>query len=85
MNLGCSAVNPNLPNCVDRRGGLFYSNDSETWSTEGLQNGADGAIYSLNTFAESLLNRQGNGSYGYDAITLGLNGMIVLVAGYDAS
>jgi hypothetical protein len=34
----------------------------------------DGAIFSLNTFEEEKLGRVGNGSYGYDTVTLGLLG-----------
>lgn len=71
---GCSATNPTLPACDNERGGVFLSNSSNSWSVESLQVGVDGAIYSLNTFEESLLSRMGNGSYGYDTITLGGNG-----------
>jgi hypothetical protein len=61
-------------NCANQRGYIFQSNVSTSWSTQGLQNGVDGAIYSLNTYEEGLLNRVGNGSYGYDTINLGLPG-----------
>ncbi|KAK0100581.1 hypothetical protein ONS95_007039 [Cadophora gregata] len=71
---GCVDVNPTLANCPDERGYIFQSNLSTTWSTQGLQNGIDGAIYSLNTYEESFLGRIGNGSYGYDTINLGIPG-----------
>ncbi|KAG4439853.1 hypothetical protein IFR05_004666 [Cadophora sp. M221] len=71
---GCVDVNPTLENCADERGYLFQSNLSTTWSTQGLQNGIDGAIFSLNTYEETLLGRSGNGSYGYDTINLGIPG-----------
>ncbi|KAH7357295.1 peptidase aspartic [Rhexocercosporidium sp. MPI-PUGE-AT-0058] len=71
---GCVDVNPTLQNCPNERGYLFQSNVSTTWSTQGLQNGIDGAIFSLNTYEESFLGRSGNGSYGYDTINLGVPG-----------
>jgi len=71
---GCVDVNPTLANCPDERGYIFQSNLSTTWSTQGLQNGVDGAIYSLNTYEESFLGRVGNGSYGYDIVNLGIPG-----------
>lgn len=72
--IGCDTVNPNLPNCADRRGGLFYSNKSTTFSTQGLANGRDGAIYELGTYEENFLDRSGNASYGRDTVSLGLSG-----------
>lgn len=72
--VGCSAVNPTLENCEGKRGELFQSNLSTTWSTQGLVNNPDGAIYSLNTVQETGLGLSGNGSYGYDTVTLGLPG-----------
>ncbi|PBP28567.1 acid protease, partial [Diplocarpon rosae] len=71
---GCVDVNPTLANCENERGYLFQSNLSTSWTTQGLQNGVDGAIYSLNTFEESLLGKSGNGSYGYDIVNLGIPG-----------
>ncbi|KAI6710754.1 hypothetical protein JHW43_006713 [Diplocarpon mali] len=71
---GCVDVNPSLENCENERGYLFQSNLSTSWTTQGLQNGVDGAIFSLNTFEESLLGKSGNGSYGYDTINLGIPG-----------
>jgi hypothetical protein len=71
---GCVNVNPDLANCEQRRGGLFQSNLSSTWSTQGIPNGVDGAIFSLETFEESLLGLDGNGSYGYDTVSFGLPG-----------
>lgn len=56
------------------RGGLLQSNLSTTWSTHGLQNGTDGAIYALESFEESLLGRDGTGSYGYDTASIGIPG-----------
>ena len=53
---------------------MFQSNHSESWSTQGIQNGIDGAIYSLNTFEEGNLNLLGNASYGFDTVNLGLPG-----------
>jgi hypothetical protein len=47
---------------------------STTWSTKGIQNGIDGAIFSLNTYEESFLGLSGNASYGYDTINLGVPG-----------
>ncbi|KAK4505338.1 hypothetical protein PRZ48_003301 [Zasmidium cellare] len=72
--VGCSQVNPTLQNCAGERGELFQSNLSSTWSTQGLVNNADGAIYSLNTVEEAGLGLSGNGSYGYDTVTLGIPG-----------
>ncbi|KAL2072917.1 hypothetical protein VTL71DRAFT_10241 [Oculimacula yallundae] len=71
---GCVDVNPTLANCADERGYLFQSNLSTSWSTQGLQNGVDGAVYALNTYEESFLGRSGNGSYGFDTINLGIPG-----------
>jgi hypothetical protein len=71
---GCASVNPTLVNCVNERGYIFQSNLSTSWSTQGLQNGIDGAIFSLDTYEEGFLSRVGNGSYGYDTINLGLPG-----------
>ncbi|KAL9065865.1 MAG: hypothetical protein Q9157_007336, partial [Trypethelium eluteriae] len=71
---GCADVDPNLTNCPNERGYLFQSNLSSTWSTQGIQNGIDGVIFSLNTFEEGVLGLTGNGSYGYDTIRLGLPG-----------
>lgn len=48
-DLGCSSVNPTLVDCESRRGDLFFSNLSDSWLTQSLLNGADGAIYTLNT------------------------------------
>lgn len=67
-------MNPSLSNCADRRGGLFYSNRSTSWTTQGLANGQDGAIYELETYEESFLGRAGNGSYGFETLSLGLSG-----------
>lgn len=67
-------MNPKLSDCSNARGGIFYLNQSTSWSTQSLENGIDGAIYELNTIEESGLNRMGNGSYGFDSITLGLLG-----------
>jgi hypothetical protein len=53
---------------------LFQSNHSGTWSTQGIQNGIDGAIFSLNTFEEGNLGLLGNASYGFDTVNLGLPG-----------
>ncbi|KAE8446267.1 hypothetical protein EG329_012353 [Mollisiaceae sp. DMI_Dod_QoI] len=71
---GCVDVNPSLANCPNERGYLFQSNLSTSWSTQGIQNGIDGAIFSLNTYEESFLGLSGNASYGYDTINLGLPG-----------
>ncbi|TVY14856.1 hypothetical protein LARI1_G008295 [Lachnellula arida] len=71
---GCVDVNPDLENCLNERGYLFQSNQSLTWSTQGIKTGVDGAIFSLNTFEEGNLGLLGNGSYGYDTISLGLPG-----------
>jgi hypothetical protein len=71
---GCAVVNPNLTDCANERGYLFQSNSSTSWSTQGIQNGVDGAIFSLNTFEEGLLGLTGNASYGYDTVNLGLPG-----------
>lgn len=67
-------MNPNLTNCVDARGGIFHPNESTSWSTQSLETGVDGAIYELNTIEETKLGRMGNGSYGFDSVTLGLLG-----------
>ncbi|CZT12843.1 uncharacterized protein RAG0_16528 [Rhynchosporium agropyri] len=74
ISQGCVDVNPTLANCADERGYLFQSNLSTSWSTQGLQNGVDGAVYALNTYEESFLGRSGNGSYGYETINLGIPG-----------
>lgn len=71
---GCVDVNPDLTNCPNERGYLFQSNLSSSWSTQGIENGVDGAIFSLNTFEEGNLGLVGNGSYGYDTVSLGLPG-----------
>ncbi|KAI9686095.1 MAG: hypothetical protein M1822_004078 [Bathelium mastoideum] len=71
---GCVDVNPDLTNCPNERGYVFQSNLSTSWSTQGIQNGIDGAIFSLNTFEEGILGLTGNGSYGYDNVRLGLPG-----------
>ncbi|QIX00455.1 hypothetical protein AMS68_005972 [Peltaster fructicola] len=69
---GCEAVNPTLSNCANARGGIFQHNTSTTWSTQGLANGEDGAIYTLVTVEESKIGLSGNGSYGYDTVSLGV-------------
>lgn len=63
------------------RGGLFNSNVSTSWSTQGLTNGENGAIYSLTAVEEELLlNLTGQGGfYGYDDVRLGLEGQSVPV------
>lgn len=71
---GCTGVNPTLANCANERGYIFQSNLSTSWSTQGLQNGVDGAIFSLNTYEESFLGLDGNASYGYDTVNLGIPG-----------
>lgn len=71
---GCVDVNPRLPSCADERGYLFQSNHSTSWTTRSIQNGVDGAIYSLVTLEESILGLAGNGSYGFDTVSLGLPG-----------
>ncbi|PPJ55172.1 hypothetical protein CBER1_05421 [Cercospora berteroae] len=71
---GCSKVNPSLEKCADLRGGLFESNKSSSWSTEGLENGVDGVIYNLPADEELQIGRDGNGSYGYDTVSLGIPG-----------
>lgn len=72
--VGCDVVNPTLDSCAGARGGLFQPNLSTTWSTEGLVNNPDGAIYLLNTVEESGLGKSGNGSYGFDTVDLGIPG-----------
>lgn len=71
---GCSQANPNLTNCAEERGGLFLSNTSTSWTTEGLPNGPDGALFNLITYEESKLGFSGNAYYGFDTVTLGLTG-----------
>ena len=71
---GCSAANPNLTSCPDDRGYLFHSNESTTWSTEGLGNGRKGVLYSLIAVVENMLGLSGGAYYGYDTVHLGLPG-----------
>ena len=54
----------NNTECADSRGGnLFNPNSSKTWKEEGI----------YNLWFESNLNYTGNGDYGFDQISLGLN------------
>lgn len=71
---GCTAANPGLEGCADERGYLFHSNQSTTWSTEGLQNGKSGVLYQLIAIVEGWLGFGGNAYYGYDTISLGVPG-----------
>ena len=67
--------NPELVDCGSARGQVFRSNESTSWSTEGLGNGRPGgALYQLITPAESAIGLQGNALFGYDTVSLGLPG-----------
>lgn len=88
---GCSQANPNLTNCAEERGGLFLSNTSTSWSTEGVPNGPSGALFTLITYKESKLGLSGNAYYGFDSIALGIPGSGLptieqqVIAGYATS
>ena len=62
---GCSAFSDQL-NCAKSRGGLYFSDRSSTWNEIGL--------YELSIYEEAMLGYSGNGSYGYETITLGWPG-----------
>lgn len=64
---GCTLQNPGLQDCGQKRGSLFFSNESTTWSTKGL---ANAGLYTLNTFEEAYLGLTGSGLYGFDTISL---------------
>ena len=68
---GCTTANPGLSNCANERGYLFSSNESISWSTSRLPNEG---LFNLITFEEGLLGLTGNANYGFDTITLGLQG-----------
>ncbi|KAK5163799.1 uncharacterized protein LTR77_010473 [Saxophila tyrrhenica] len=69
---GCSATyNANISNCANERGYVFKSNTSTTWSSERLSNGG---LYELDTYVEGSLGYDGNAYYGFDTVSLGLEG-----------
>ena len=53
-------------NCAELRGRVFNPNASSTWTDKGL--------FSLPFLAEQSLGYTGNGQFGFDTITLGLQG-----------
>ena len=65
---GCIKANPGLPDCASRRGQLFLSNQSSTWSTWRL---ANRGLFDLVTYHEGLLGLTGNAFYGFDTVRLG--------------
>lgn len=62
---GCGAFSDQV-SCAQSRGGLFFSDRSTTWDEIGL--------YELSIYEEAMLGYSGNGSYGYETITLGWPG-----------
>ncbi|KAK4575050.1 hypothetical protein LTR86_000902 [Recurvomyces mirabilis] len=64
---GC-AQNPTLIDCEDDRGYYFTSNTSSSWSTQRL---ANGGLFQLSTYEESMLGLGGNAYYGFDVLGLG--------------
>ena len=81
LEQGCAVANPNLTDCAIERGynsgtgnaGLeeFQSNQSSTWSVQGL---ANGGLYDLNTLEERSLGYSGNAYYGFDTVSWGGQG-----------
>ncbi|KAF2095070.1 acid protease, partial [Rhizodiscina lignyota] len=69
---GCTEINQNVSDCAAKRGGMFVSNQSTSWSTEKLPNYG---LFSLETGNEEVqLGLSGNAYYGFDTIHLGLSG-----------
>ena len=62
---GCGAFSDQA-SCAESRGGLYFSDRSSTWNEIGL--------YELSIYEEAMLGYSGNGSYGYETITLGWPG-----------
>lgn len=54
--------------------GSFFVDMVKGSKAEGIQNGVDGAIFSLDALEEENIGLAGNGSYGYDTLALGLPG-----------
>ena len=86
---GCTLAAPNVTGCPQDRGGLFFRNQSSTWSTERI---ANNGLFSLSTFEENRLGLGGNAFYGFDTVQLGYVGsesptlegqLIAGIAGYD--
>ncbi len=61
---GCTRRDP--LNCPELRGRVFQSNASSTWTARGL--------FELPLIAEASLGYTGNGDFGFDTVTLGLQG-----------
>jgi len=62
---GCDTFSDQV-SCAESRGGLYFSHDSSTWNEVGL--------YELSIYEEAMLGYSGNGSYGFETITLGWPG-----------
>jgi len=62
---GCDTFSDQV-SCAKSRGGLYFSHDSSTWNEIGL--------YELSIYEEAMLGYGGNGSYGFETITLGWPG-----------
>lgn len=86
---GCTLAAPNVTTCEEDRGGLFFRNQSSTWSTERI---ANKGLFELLTFEESKLGLEGAAYYGFDTVQLGYDGsdgpvienqLIAGMAGYD--
>lgn len=63
---GCQPDYGSNETCTKNRGGIFDRTASDTWNQIG--------IYNLNLFTEEGIGYSGNGIYGQDTITLGLQG-----------
>lgn len=62
---GCS-IFPDQTSCAESRGGIYFSDRSSTWNEIGL--------YELSIYEEAMLGYSGNGSYGFETVTLGWPG-----------
>ncbi len=62
---GCSIFSDQA-SCAQARGGIYISDHSSTWNEIGL--------YELSIYEEAMLGYSGNGSYGYETVTLGWPG-----------
>lgn len=68
---------PIPPSCDASRGGLFYTNESTTYSTEHLTNNGQGTLYTLAATVEGFDGYLSNGQlayFGFDTISLGVPG-----------
>ncbi|KAK3634946.1 hypothetical protein LTR56_005804 [Elasticomyces elasticus] len=71
LSEGCWEANPGLLDCPDERGGTFTRNQSTSWSTERLPNAG---LLQLNSYEENFLGLSGSAYYGFDTVTLGIDG-----------